>query len=249
MANVVTFNGQALPSWVKVTGITFPALPEIDTRESIVPRRYGNIDSGVKFGGKPFKLSVMILQDETASLHHRADELKQWLRGDNWGPSKLVFLEQPNKYYMARASGSVDIEDLFYIGSGDIELYASDPTKYDVDLTQVAGTTAGVSVRYLGQEKAPVIITINVVADCKDLEMTHKETGNKIYLRGNFNSGQTVVLDSSKKLVKVNDTNAMQLLDFNSRWLYVENGSNTFTGRTLTSDVVNSIAVQYRRAD
>lgn len=249
MENVVTFNGIALPQWVKVTGINFPVLPTIDVRESIIPRRYGNVDNGVKFGGKTIKLAVMILLGEKDNLQDRADELKAWLRGDNWKPSKLIFDEQPDRYMLARVSNEVDIEDLFFVGTGEIEFYSANPLKYSLQETTETGNSNGVSLPYVGLEKAPTVISVEITQACTDLSISHKETGNQIYLRGNFNSGQTVVVDSNRKLVQVDGITANTLLDFTSRWIYVEHGANTITSSSLTEGVVNRITVSYRRTD
>lgn len=249
MSNVVTFNGVALPAWVKVTGISFPVLPEIDVRESVIPRRFGNVDNGVKFGGKPISLEVILTLTEQDNIQERADELKRWLRGNAWKPSRLIFDEQPNKFLLARVSNAVDIDDLFVAGSGEIEFYSADPTKYAVTETSIVSTTGSLSAPYAGMEKAPAVIKVNVLANCTDIEVRHSQTGHKLLLRGNFISGQTVTLDSSRKLIKVNDTVAMGLLDFSSRWLYLSEGSNTFILATATVGVTNKITVSYRQAD
>lgn len=247
--SVVKFNGVEIPAFIKVTGITFPVLGAVTTRETEIPRRLGNVDNGVKFGGKPINLSITLLKDNKKTIQEQSDELKLWLKGDNWKVSQLILGDQPNKYHLARVSNSVEINDLFINGEGEIEFYCADPVKYDVT-EQTKASTAGVAtITYTGIEEAPTNITVQVTKDCTNIKLTHKQTGKAIDLIGTFKIGQSINIDSSKKVVKVDGVTAMRLVSFSNEWLYLTQGTNTITFTSSTSGVVNQFQTKYRKQD
>lgn len=249
MATVVSFNGVEIPQFVKVTGISFPALADISVRETEIPRGYGNLDNGVKFGGKAFKLSTVLVIPEGSDIHGMADDLKGWLRGNDWKPSALTFGEQSDKYVLARVSNAVDIEDLFLYGETDIEFYAANPTKYAVAQTVVNSVSGSATVPYTGLETAPTDISITIAADCTNLTLTHTPSYLTLILLGNFKLGQVVSINSVSKVVKVGSAVSMGLLDFRSRWIKLSSGSNVIKLTTATAGVVNNFKVTYRKAD
>ena len=247
--SIVKFNGVEIPSFIKITGITFPVLPDVDVRETRVPRRLGNVDNGVKFGGKTINLSVVLLSDKNKSIQTQSDELKAWLKGDNWNVSKLVLGDQPNKYYLARVSNEVEINDLFVNGEGNIDFYSADPVKYDATESTANSTNAIANITYTGLENAPTNITIQVTSDCTNIQLTHQQTGKVLRLVGTFKIGQTINIDNSKKVVKLNGTTAMTLVAFDSDWLYLVSGANRITFTSSTSGVKNEFQIKYRKQD
>lgn len=249
MVKVVSFNNVEIPEFMRVTGISFPVLPSINYRETSVPRRFGNVDNGVDFEGKPITISVTLVENTAINLHDMADKIKDWVTGNNWKPSPLTFAEQPGKYLLARVVNAVDIEDLFVYGTAEIEFYAADPTKYNVGETTVSSVGNSATVAYSGREVAPTVITVTIVADCTNLTLRHSQSTNEIKLLGTFKKGQVVTLNSDKKIIKVNDTVAMNLIDFTSKWINLQKGNNSFILSTGTAGVTNSFVIKYRQAD
>lgn len=248
MANVVRFNNEPLPDWVRVTGITFPALPEISHKEHASPSRYGNLDTGVDIGGKPFTLDVIILLEDGVTIHDRAQELKRWLKGSGWDrPSELVFEESPDHYYLARAVSSTDLNDLFLHGEGSIELKSSDGIRYDssVSTKNVSGMSG--NVEYSGQEVTPVEVEITLNQNVDDLAIVHEQSGKQIHLTSPLTSGQTIVIDCDSKQVTLDGEPAMRLLGVMSKWMYLEEGRNTFSIQSTTgSELALSTVISYR---
>lgn len=248
MPNAIRFNNKPLPSWVRVTGITFPVLPELEHREYAMPRRYGNIDSGVEIGGKTFSIDVTLLLDEE-NIHDKTQELKDWLKGSGWrNMSKLVFEESPDHYYLARVVSSVDVDDLFLYGEGSIEFRSSDGLRYSNTQSTHNFSGQSATVDYSGQEVAPVIFTVEFNEPLSDLTITHEQTDKAIVLAGNFQSGQKVVIDNNLKTVRLNGSIAMNLLTFESRWLYLYEGTNTFTIQSGgQSDLNIDVKMEYQK--
>lgn len=245
----ILFNKKALPEFIRVTGISFPVLPDIDFNETKVPRRYGNIDNGVTFGGKPIKVEITLVREKTKNIHTQADELKAWLKGDNWKPSQLTFEEQPLQYVLARVVNNVEIEDLFIHGTASIDFHASDPIKYDVTPIVTSSVTGAVTSVYAGTESTPSVITVTVKADCNNLNIKHTQSKFNIRLLGAFKANSVVIVDSNKKVVKVDGVVTMKLLDFTSRWIYLVAGTNTITVTSENSAALNTVKLEYKKAN
>ncbi|MGB3160395.1 MAG: distal tail protein Dit [Carnobacterium sp.] len=245
----VKFNKKSVPDFIRITGIKFPVMGEISHNETVIPRRFGNIDNGINFGGKKINLTITLVKDKIKNIHTQSDELKVWLKGDNWKPSQLTFDEQPTKYLLARVVGSVDINDLFMYGESEIEFIASDPTKYDLASYNVSSTNGAVNIPYAGMEDTPAVITVTVKEACNNLNIKHTQTGFNIRLIGAFKAGAVVLIDCDKKVVKVNGAVTMKLLAFESRWIYLSSGTNTITVTSEDKPALNTVSVDYKVAN
>lgn len=231
----------------------------MNIHEVSIPRRFGNIDGGVKFGSNPpIKLSILIKKQKDKNLHMQADELKLWLKGDNWKTGKLVFGEQPNKYVIARASNSVQLNDLFVSGEGEIEFHCSNPIKYDVNETVLTNPTASNIINYQGAERAPAVIEITFTKDVSRLVINQwfNDVGgaiNSLSINGNFKVGQTLIIDSDKKVVRLNGQPAMKLFGLKSKWIYLDYGKHKFQISGVENDGIMRIQtgtkLKYRTAD
>lgn len=248
MANVLSFNGIEIPDFLRVTGITFPVTPELTVKETEIPRRYGNLDNGVKFGGKPISVSCVVVIPKGRNIHDLADEFKRWIKGDNWKPSKLVFGEQPETYLLSRVSSQVDISDLFLYGETELEFQSADPRKYASEMTSKSFQGNTGELTYDGIEKAPSIVEIVLGGDCGRITLTHEPSHKQVILTGTLVAGQKVTIDSDRKTVSINDNVEMTLLGFRSQWIYLEDGTNSFTISTDTT-IESEMTVSYRKAD
>lgn len=244
---MITFNSKPLPSFAKVTGYSISVAGDLAIRETEIPRRIGNVDNGIKVGAKTHSFSLLVLPEQGKSIHQQADELKEWLMGDSWETGKLVFNDQPDKYIIGRFANSIELKDLFIMGETEIQFIASDPIKYSSDLSSKGSSAGTTSVDYKGIEKAPTVITVQVLTNCEDIIITHKQTNKKALVLGSFKAGQTIVIDSDKKVVKLNGVVQMRLISLDNDWLYLQRGMNTFTF-TSRNSVVNNFGVQYRTA-
>ncbi|MEB6213504.1 phage tail family protein [Enterococcus casseliflavus] len=246
---MITFTGKEIPSFLKVTGITFPVLGEVSVQESEIPRRIGNVDNGVKFGAKQIKISVLFVPIPNKTIHDQADLLKEWLMGDNWKVGKLVFSEQSNKYIVGRFANNIEIEDLFIAGQGELEFRASDPIKYDSQSTSKSSSSGNLVIEYTGLEKAPTVFTVQMTQGVENFTIEHVQTGKKLSLLGNFLTGQTIVIDSNKKIAKLNGQTQMKLVDLENDWLYLQKGTNTFKFKSNDNNKINDFQLTYTKAD
>jgi len=248
----VKFNGVIEPDFIRVVGLSFSTISDISVNESVVPGRVGNYDSGIQRGGAVCNLTVQ-LHDTSKSIFQLKRELKGWLKGDNWKTSKLEIEENPGKFLWARVGADSEINDLFSHGETDIQFYCADPKEYDTGLTEDTFIESEFEVDYQGLEETATVFEVTLGESCPNISLRHKETGNTISLTGAFEETQILLLDSDKKLVKVNDNLDMNLLNFSSNWLYLDSGTNSFklfsTQAGNEVEILADIKISYRKAD
>lgn len=245
---VLSFGGIDLPKWVKVQSISFSALPSITTNERSIVRRHGNVDAGIEIGGYTFSLNVVIdLEDKT--IFDRSKELKRFLKGSGWQDTqRLIFEESPDEYYLARASSSADITDIILAGEGNIEFSVPDGKRYALEPTVQTFSVMDFTVDYEGMEDVGTVFTVEIESDVENLTIEDTVTGQALRLEGNFNSGSTVVLNSSKKNIEIDEQVDMRMLTFSSRWLYLREGRNRFSVSTDSGSIGN-IQLEYREVN
>ncbi len=248
----VKFNGINLPDFIRVVGLSFSAISDITGNESSLPHKVGNYDPGITRGGLAYDLNIQLV-DTDKSMFQMRRELKTWLKGNNWKPSRLEFEENSDKFNLARIGSDPEINDLFTHGETDIQFYCADPKEYDKELTEETYSGSDFTVAYEGIEETSTVLEITLEKDYPNLSLKHLETGDTVNLTSAFESGQKVTVDSDRKLIKVNDTTAMNILNFNSNWLYLETGLNEFdlysTQSGQKTEVEASIKITYRKAD
>lgn len=246
--NVFKYNGKDLPDFVRVTGLSYSALSDIAVKESVIPQARGNRFGGIERGGGFYRFSVKLITTPTLNLMELRDQLKTFVRGSGLqNLDKLVLMEKPNRYYEAVLSNDIDISDLFTHGEGELEFYVPDNVAYSLEEFTATAVDGTASISYDGLEDVSAVTEVVVEQDCTLLEIEHSPSFNKLILNGDFKKGQTVALDSRRKIVQLDGSTAMQLLNFKSRWFHLTKGANKVT---VTSDatIKHRLTVGYRKA-
>lgn len=224
--NPVTFNGVAIPSFVKVRGIEFSVLPELSVQYQELPRTLGGSFLYTQKGTKKFSLDILIELPNGRALFDCAEEFGDWLQGDNYAPSKLEFSEMPDYYYMANVNGAVNVTDILVAGEGSVEFLAVDPSKYSTNGLEVSGNSP-LTVNYSGKVEQPFTVTFTVPQESTLLGITNVRTNKTMRLKGTFKQGDTVTFDTRKKQVIYNNQINMRLLSIDSEWLTLLSGANS----------------------
>ncbi|WP_301389441.1 distal tail protein Dit [Enterococcus entomosocium] len=223
--SLVTFNGVAIPSFVKVRRIEFSVLPELSVQYQELPRTFGGSFLYTQKGTKKFSLDIFIEMPEGRVLFDCAEEFGDWLQGDNYKPSRLEFNEMPDCYFMANVNGAVNVSDILVAGEGSVEFLAVDPSKYSTKGLEVSGNSP-LTVNYSGKVEQPFTVTFTVPQESTLLGITNTSTNKTMRLKGTFKQGDTVTFDTSKKQVIYNNQINMRLLSIDSEWLSLVKGVN-----------------------
>lgn len=244
MKSVINFNGKELPDYVIVTDIDFPVMPDVSPIRNTVPRFYGELDAGNQIKGGKFQFSFKIVPKPSQNLYDLVDDFKLWLIGDNYQESKLIFREQPNKYYLAKVDGSINMKDLFLYGEGSFSMSASRLIKYETIETTSKGTS-NLKVAYAGGLNTGFILSIKLLEAHSNVIITSKQQNKSIKLLGEFPTGTVLEIDTVKKLVKMNNQNNMKIIALESRWMELQKGINDIEVKSQKNQIKNELSIKY----
>lgn len=232
----VKFNGVAIPPFIKVTNVTKSLLPKVTINSTNINGMIGNRFNKVEFGEREITLSCKFMFDILDQA--KVDECAKWLRGNNWKPSKLQF-NNSSKYFMAICSSEVDLNDLLFLGEGDITFKCNDPLLYDIEyMTPFAG-----SVNVLNSGNTKDYPTIKMTCGGNSvIKVENTTNGTKVTVKGNFASGKELVIDCKKQYISYDGSSAMGGFYLDSDWITLEEGENhivvTVTGGSSTSNKI-----------
>lgn len=236
------YNGVQSPSFLKVTGVDQYLLPEIEHYVTSVVGSYGDVDGGVRFGKKVFKVNYIIQYDGKHNDTYYIDAMAVWLRGNDHKVSKLQ-LDDSGEYYMARVSDATDFQDAILYGSGSITFTASNPRRYaSKETTVTLAKTGATTVNYNGYVPTLPVFTIVCPNGTSSIRIENTATGDFILVSGTLKG--TVTIDNNRKFVALDGKKRMDLLDISSDWLTLLMGSQKLTV-AITGTAITSITMKY----
>ncbi|PFC85173.1 phage tail protein [Bacillus anthracis] len=117
-----------------------PSIPATRDSSVVIPGRHGEIDFGAYLGKREFNFPIVLIpQGSYYEALNKTDELKKILIDPYGRPRtfKLIVSDKPDRYYNARYSGTLPINDLIKNRFFTLPLTAFDPHAYSiVDSTQ-----------------------------------------------------------------------------------------------------------------
>lgn len=233
---MLNFNGLNAPSFVKVKAVNISALPSINTNLKGSVAGFGVLSGKSTFEEKTIKASITIIIPTGYSLQKCARELAIWLRGDDFNLSPLILQDDPDIRYMAKVSSSVDLSDLIFAGEGEIEFVIPSGCGESISEKTVTGTNK-VSINYTGSQRAFPLIEVTVGGTASTVTINHVQKGTSFYLNGSFSSGDKILIDCDKQLVKVNDKLHMELIGLTSEFIKLDSGTNEISCSVSNSNV------------
>lgn len=123
-----TFNGQKKDCLVMLRGSKRPGWAQIERGFTEIPSRPGSILSSTKTKAREITVPVLVQYESQPDLRKLEEELASWLITDE--PKPLVFYDEPDRIYYAVVDGTLDIEALVRMGTGEITFICPDPYKY-----------------------------------------------------------------------------------------------------------------------
>lgn len=235
----ITFNGVAIPTFIKVNKVTTQALPDLENRTVKAPKLIGLYDMGTTLGGKKIRLDFTILNDGKYTTQDKQEIMAEWLRGDNFKASRLVLPDFPNSYYMAKVNNNIEVSDNMYSANGTIEFIILNPNRIDSAQTTTYLNTLSKTVTYTGTaEVSPILnITIQAPTNTIQIDISNSKYNNFIKLfnpYGNFQANETLRVDMRTKKVLKNGLNAMTILTLDSNFHKLVKGENIYTKNSDT---------------
>ncbi|MGI0534939.1 phage tail family protein [Bacillus pfraonensis] len=232
-----------------------PAAPATRDNTITIPGMHGAYDFGATLGPREFSLPLHVkLKKETDSLPEAIRKMVMAFIDPYGKPKtvKLIFDYEPDKYYLARYSGSIPIDRYFSMGKFELPLTAYDPHAYSVfdtsgdvlwgddipfmsdipfgigDFSYEVTTPTTVQIENVGSLVVRPIITITGSASSMTLT-----TNGKSFSVGPFPEGANLLIDSQHYVVTRDGQNYISKMTGDFLELLPGENSISITGTNL----------------
>ncbi|WP_268235856.1 distal tail protein Dit [Kroppenstedtia guangzhouensis] len=95
-------------------------------KKTKIPGLPGDADQGVEMDGLEIPVEVILAGDSHQDYRAQVRKIAAWLYNGGF-TAPLIFDDEPDKKYLARLSGSTDLEQIIAMGRGDLVLYCPNP--------------------------------------------------------------------------------------------------------------------------
>jgi len=157
-------------------------------------------------------------------------ELSNWLVHAE--PKKLVFLDTPNRYYLAYYNGMV-LEEKYKYAKGVISFYMPEGYRFGDTQSREIQTSFG-NLMNAGQ-LATSWSTLTIFKNNASSFVFENDKGEKITLNHAFEVNDRLEIDYAKRLIKLNGQPRMALLSLDSRWFMLQPGANRLRASHVTT--------------
>lgn len=246
--STVKFNGIDLPSFVKLVGREISVLPYLNVRYTELPRQIGSSFLYTQQGVKKESLDFLLIPENLFNVDEAVIDFSEWLRGNEFKPSRIEFSDKPDRHSFAQVNGSVTVSDLFTHGSLSVEFLYVDPLSYlNTEINQTGASP--LQVNYSGDVAQYPVIQFTLSSVATRVTLTNNlVTGKKVELRGNFPTGTVIQVNMNTKKITVNSQVNMSVLTLDSEWLPLVKGNNRITLQINGSNSTQQITVKSKVA-
>lgn len=211
------------------------ALPATNDVYLQVPARDGSYLVARELNDRIIDVQCAVLKTSLGDLRTAMRNISAWL--NTRSKVQLIFDDEPGKYYLAKLSGPIDINQTFTLGEFGLK-FRCEPYAYAIATTLVQAldtvflfpnypTPAAIGLSNLGTAPTFPKFTITFTAPATEYKLV---LGN-YFMRvvRNFIVGDVLVMDHAISKVTVNGLNAMLNLDLGSRFFQVPVYGSTVT--------------------
>ncbi len=217
MNRIITFNGRQsndLALGIKIFHRVYrQILPGTRDRLLTIPGRDGAYDQGRDLEQLTIPCEFVLRGNSPADLRQYARVVAAWLNVRE--AKELIFSDEPELRYMARPTGPVDMEQIVSAGIVNVSFLVPAGYAEAVTPTIITGSTG----TYGGTIPAPVEIVLTAASGVS-LKVTQGQySAPRPFIRlldQEFEGGETVIIDTEKRLVTVNGADARPGVDIDS---------------------------------
>lgn len=113
-----------------------PLLPAAKLNRTEIVSASGTYDFGEsEYSLRPVIMRIAYIGTSYEELRTRARQIAAWLSTKTW--AKLIINDEPDKYYLAKVTGEIDLQNLWESGTADIA-FDCQPFAYSVAESEVA---------------------------------------------------------------------------------------------------------------
>ena len=212
-----------------ITKVSKDILSGTNDRTMDILGRDGVYDFG--YDRQPIEISVkFFLRGKTTEEFKKyTRQIAKWLNVRE--AKQLILSDEPEVFYLARTTGSVDLDRLANTGEGEVTFFVPDPHAQSVADTIIG--SSGSTWCYPennGTTETDAIITVNIGSTADPVSYKQFElvdTGEVIKINTRFNPDDELVIDTAKRTVMKNGIDVREHLDIQSRYFKIPVGESS----------------------
>lgn len=197
-------------------------LPRRRVNKVEIPGKDGAIDLGENtYENRQIKVHIAFREKDHPLLRKKAREIASWLSSERY--EKLVFEDEPDKYYLARIYNDISFTNWFKVGEADL-IFDCKPFAYSEERHITVDNITSwreVEIENNGTYKTFPLIEITGTAD----SITFASNGGSFAVS---NISQRTIIDCEKQLCYTFDglnQKVNKLKDFTGKFIVLEPGS------------------------
>ncbi|MEN6391079.1 MAG: distal tail protein Dit [Syntrophomonas sp.] len=219
----LTFNGVHSATFGLGVRVYRPLLPGTSDNYVDIPGRAGSI----LYPGKPKDRLIPVefgfMPGSRALFRSRVWEISAWLGTEE--RKILIIDDEPDKIYIAKPEGQVDLEQAFLLGKFTV-VFRAEPYTYGSEQNQAFVNDAA-AITNSGTVETPPRLSVIFTAAAAEWKAA-LVTGEYIRIVHNFVATDTLEIDCKTGAIYHNGTRAMNLLDWQNSILFsLAKGENT----------------------
>lgn len=180
---------------MKVLNIIRSLSPGISSKTVKIPGRAGVYDMGVEVDELPIPIEILFREASHREMREKVRRVAAWLRNqDQLG--KLIFDDEPDKYYQVRLTDKTELEEIARSGRGTITFRASDPLAYAVNDDVFTSVTNELTFQRKGTAPSRPIIEIIGTSSGVRSGFQLQLNDRVLNYTGSLNTGETLVIDT-----------------------------------------------------
>lgn len=195
---------------------TNPLSAEIKNNIINIPGRIGARFVNSEIGVKRFVLNFGIKEQDTILIEQKINDFYRYLLDEKGKPRevKLTFDYEPNKYYMVKLDGQIDVNRIARYRSFGVYFIAIDPIGYGEPITiKVYPSTIYTNN---GTYPSKGILTATMTANVSSLTVRLVTTGEYVAINDSLLINDVIVIDLEKQYVTRNGAGIMNKVYFES---------------------------------
>lgn len=215
------FNNIDLADYLKILEVNKSIISPLEIKSAKMPRSHGVEYHSSTLSPREITVKVELEKRGDSPLEDNYRKLSTMLFQDK--PKKLIFKNEPNKYYLAKFKSSSDIENYNFFGVMELNF---------VCLYPLAISTQEKTIENIGNKQLwnagvmPVrgIIEVEIQSSVNSLKVKLVNTGEYLLLEDAFKQGDKVTIDLKKESIEKNGVSAMRQLDYFSDFFEIPKG-------------------------
>lgn len=141
---------------------------------------------------------------------------------------RLIFSDEPDKFYKAILSGDTRLTEIISLGEGTLSFLCPNPLAYSVNPT-IEENIHNRELENKGTYKTRGVIEVTLDGDLDHLEVKLLNTGEKIYIEDELKNGDVILVDLEQEFVKKNNVLIMDKLYLESDFFDIPVGEFAIT--------------------